>query len=109
DLRNDVLKDGSIRLEQPEPSDGIAAIGCASAFFVDSGSDHHHGRASTVGIVPGAPRNGRRQDGAVLDIRHDALGPLAVPVDQHDLARTPPHYSRTKTCGAARTPPTRSH
>ena len=41
DLGDDVLEDCSIRLEQAEPSDGIAAIGCASTFLVDSGSDHH--------------------------------------------------------------------
>src|SRR5258708_25398618 len=36
DLRADVLKDCSIRREQAEPSDGIAAIGFASTFLVDS-------------------------------------------------------------------------
>src|ERR1017187_8869789 len=96
DLRDDVLKDRSIRLEQPEPPDGVVAVGCAPTLLVDSGSDHHHGRASQVRIVALAHRNRRRQDRAVLNIRHHTPGPLAVPVDHHDIARHPPHNKRQK-------------
>jgi len=94
DLRDDVLKDRSIRFEQPEPPYRIVAVGCAPTLFVDSGSDHHHGRASQVRIVALAHRNRRRQDRAVLNIRHHTPGPLAVAVDQHDLAHAPPHNQR---------------
>ena len=76
DLRNDILKDRSVRLEQPEPSERIAAVGRASTLLVNSGRDHHHRRTRQIGIVAVAHRNRRRQDRAVSDVRHDAPGRL---------------------------------
>jgi hypothetical protein len=47
-LGDDILVNRSIRFEQAEPSDKIAAIGCGSTLLVDPGSHHNQRRSGQI-------------------------------------------------------------
>lgn len=55
-----------------------------------------------IGVIAGPQRNGRREHAAVLEVGDGAFGPLAVAVDEDDLARRAAQCHRKHARGSHR-------